>query len=46
VIGRRSVDVTRTTAYKSAGMALFDLFVAKELYERAKALNIGQDIDI
>jgi ornithine cyclodeaminase len=46
VIGRRSVDVTRTTACKSAGMALFDLFVAKVLYDRAKASNVGADVAI
>jgi ornithine cyclodeaminase len=46
VTGRRSVDVTRTTVYKSAGMALFDLFVAKVLYDRAKAVNVGADVAI
>jgi ornithine cyclodeaminase/alanine dehydrogenase-like protein (mu-crystallin family) len=42
--GRRSVDVNRTTAYKSVGMALFDLFVARVLYDAAKAQGIGQEI--
>jgi ornithine cyclodeaminase len=44
VLGRRSVDVTRTTAFKSTGMALFDLFVAKALYERAGEANVGRDV--
>ncbi|WP_158267124.1 ornithine cyclodeaminase family protein [Chitinophaga niastensis] len=42
--GEVKVDVTGTTAYKSAGMALFDLFMAKALYEAAKARNIGTHI--
>ncbi|WP_212004711.1 ornithine cyclodeaminase family protein [Chitinophaga sp. HK235] len=42
--GEVKVDVTRTTAYKSAGMALFDLFMAKALYEAAQARNIGTNI--
>ncbi|MCW3465134.1 ornithine cyclodeaminase family protein [Chitinophaga nivalis] len=43
--GEIQVDVAGTTAYKSAGMALFDLFVAKALYETAKSRRIGTDID-
>ncbi|RBL90366.1 ornithine cyclodeaminase family protein [Chitinophaga flava] len=42
--GEVKIDVTRTTAYKSAGMALFDLFMAKALYETAKARDIGTNI--
>jgi ornithine cyclodeaminase/alanine dehydrogenase-like protein (mu-crystallin family) len=42
--GRRSVDVTRTTAYKSAGMALYDLYVAKALYEAARRRGVGQEV--
>lgn len=41
--GRRSVDVARTTAYKSAGMALYDLYVAKALYEAARRRGVGQE---
>lgn len=42
--GEVKVDVNGTTAFKSAGMALFDLFMAKTLYERAMAGNIGTDV--
>jgi len=35
ITGGRKVDVNETTVYKSAGMALFDLFVAKAMYEQA-----------
>ncbi|SKA44411.1 ornithine cyclodeaminase [Chitinophaga eiseniae] len=42
--GEEKVDVHGTTAYKSAGMALFDLFMAKALYEKAKAGRVGMDV--
>ncbi|HVI46487.1 MAG TPA: ornithine cyclodeaminase family protein [Chitinophaga sp.] len=42
--GEVKIDVTRTTAYKSAGMALFDLFMARALYETALVQNIGTNI--
>jgi ornithine cyclodeaminase/alanine dehydrogenase-like protein (mu-crystallin family) len=35
ILGERKVNVHKTTVYKSAGMALFDLFVAKAMYEQA-----------
>ena len=35
ITGERKVNVNETTVYKSAGMALFDLFVAKAMYEQA-----------
>jgi len=35
ITGERKIDVNGTTVYKSAGMALFDLFVAKAMYEQA-----------
>jgi ornithine cyclodeaminase len=44
VLGRRSVNVNRTTAYKTAGSALFDLFAAQALYERARRRGIGGKI--
>jgi ornithine cyclodeaminase/alanine dehydrogenase-like protein (mu-crystallin family) len=44
--GRRSVEVTGTTAFKSAGMALYDLYVAKALYEAARRRNIGQEVTL
>ncbi len=44
VAGMRSVDVTGTTAYKSAGMALYDLFVARALYQVARRRGAGVEI--
>ena len=39
------VDVHTTTAYKSAGMAVYDLFVAQAIYERALKLQVGTDVE-
>jgi len=39
-----TVDVNKTTVYKSAGMALFDLFVAQAMYEQAVKLGIGTEV--
>lgn len=44
--GRRTLDVARTTAYKSAGMALFDLYVAKALHEAARRRGVGQEVTL
>ena len=41
VAGRRTVDVNRTTAFKSVGMALYDLYVAAAFYEHAVANGVG-----
>jgi len=38
------VDVNKTTVYKSAGMALFDLFVAQAMYEQAVKMKIGTEV--
>jgi ornithine cyclodeaminase/alanine dehydrogenase-like protein (mu-crystallin family) len=46
VTGERAVDQTRTTAYKSTGMALFDLFVARALYETAERQGVGREITL
>lgn len=46
VSGRRTIDAARTTAYKSAGMALYDLYVAKALYEAARRRNVGQEVTL
>ena len=46
IAGRRSVDVTRTTAYKSAGMALYDLYVARAVYEAARRHRTGQEVTL
>jgi ornithine cyclodeaminase/alanine dehydrogenase-like protein (mu-crystallin family) len=42
--GEVMVDVNATTVFKSAGMALFDLFVARALYERAITRNVGINV--
>ena len=42
--GDRSVNVNGTTVYKSAGMALFDLFVAKRMYEQAMKDKKGTSV--
>ena len=44
--GRRSVEVTRTTAYKSAGMALYDLYVARALHQAAVRRGVGQEVSL
>ncbi len=35
ILGERKVDPNETTVFKSAGMALFDLFVAQAIYKKA-----------
>jgi ornithine cyclodeaminase len=44
--GERAIDIARTTVFKSVGMALYDLFVAKALLDEAKRRGVGRDIDI
>ncbi|HEX4618964.1 MAG TPA: ornithine cyclodeaminase family protein [Steroidobacteraceae bacterium] len=44
--GARTIDPERTTAYKSAGMALYDLYVAKALYEAARRRGVGQEVSL
>jgi ornithine cyclodeaminase len=44
--GRRRIDVARTTVYKSAGMALYDLHVAKAVYEAARRRGVGQEVSL
>ncbi|SRR5258706_7421965 len=44
ITGERTINVNETTAYKSAGMALFDLFVAKAMYEQAVKQNKGINV--
>jgi ornithine cyclodeaminase/alanine dehydrogenase-like protein (mu-crystallin family) len=46
VAGRRSVDVRATTAYKSVGMALYDLVAAQVAYSAAKLRGIGREIEL
>ncbi len=45
VTGRRTIDVNRATAFKSVGMALYDLYVAAAFYEHAVASDIGSQLD-
>lgn len=44
VTGEKKIDVNETTVYKSAGMALFDLFVAKAMYEQALKEKKGIEV--
>lgn len=46
VMGKRAVDVSRTTAYKSVGAAMFDLFVAEAFYRAATARGVGVDVPL
>lgn len=46
VVGRRTIDVSRTTAYKSVGMALYDVYVADAFYQAAEQRNIGRELDL
>ena len=46
VSGTRTLDVARTTAFKSAGMALYDLYVAQALYAAARERGVGQEITL
>ena len=43
--GKRAIDVNRTTVYKSAGMALFDLYVAQAMYVSALSQGIGTSVE-
>lgn len=44
--GRRSVDVRATTAYKSVGMALYDLVAAQVAYNAARLRGIGREVEL
>jgi ornithine cyclodeaminase len=46
VTGRRKIDVDRTTAFKSVGMALYDLYVAAAFHEHAVANGVGANVQI
>ena len=41
----QKLDVEKTTLYKSVGMALFDIFVANYIYEKAIENKIGTILD-
>lgn len=46
VAGVRTPDIARTTAYKSVGNAMYDLFVAHQFYRAAVSKGIGQALDL
>jgi ornithine cyclodeaminase/alanine dehydrogenase-like protein (mu-crystallin family) len=46
VSGRRSVDVHSTTAYKSVGMALYDVVAAQVAYNAARLRGMGREIEL
>jgi ornithine cyclodeaminase/alanine dehydrogenase-like protein (mu-crystallin family) len=45
VTGQRTIDVNRTTAFKSVGSALYDLYAAAAFYEHAAASGVGAHVD-
>lgn len=45
VVQKRRIDTTATTAYKSVGSAMYDLFVAQALFKAAKEQGLGVEID-
>jgi ornithine cyclodeaminase len=45
VVGRRSVDTERTTAFKSVGNALYDLYGAATMFAEAQRLDRGTLLD-
>ncbi|MEP7246360.1 MAG: ornithine cyclodeaminase family protein [Gammaproteobacteria bacterium] len=45
VSGKRTVDTTRTTAVKSVGMALYDLYAARAFLDAAERLGRGTPLD-
>jgi ornithine cyclodeaminase/alanine dehydrogenase-like protein (mu-crystallin family) len=46
VTAKRQFDVRRTTAYKTVGAAMYDLFVAQAYYQEAKARGLGSEITL
>jgi ornithine cyclodeaminase len=46
ISGERRLDVTRTTVFKSVGMALYDLHVARALYEEARRRHAGCEVQL
>ena len=45
-INKKEKKMDETIFFKSVGMALLDLYVAKTIYEKAIELNVGQKIEI
>jgi len=46
VMGTRVVDVSRTTAYKTVGAAMYDLFTAEAFYRAAKSRGVGVEVPL
>jgi ornithine cyclodeaminase len=46
VAGRRTFDPTQTTAFKSVGLAVYDVCVAQALFQEAVRLGIGQEVTL
>jgi len=44
VLGKRAIDTSRTTAYKTVGAAMYDLFVAEAFYRAAKSRGVGVEV--
>jgi len=42
---KRAIDINRTTVFKSAGMALFDLYVAQAMYSVAITQGVGTTVE-
>ncbi|MEZ4885973.1 MAG: ornithine cyclodeaminase family protein [Chitinophagales bacterium] len=42
--GKTIVAEASTTCYKSVGMALFDVMVAEQIYQKACEMGVGQDL--
>lgn len=45
ITGEISIDDSKTTFFKSVGMALFDLLTAEIIYTNARKYNIGQEVN-
>lgn len=46
IAGRRVLDVNCMTAFKSVGMAAYDLYVAKAMHEEAVRRGVGLHVDL
>jgi ornithine cyclodeaminase/alanine dehydrogenase-like protein (mu-crystallin family) len=46
ITGVRAAVTARTTAYKSVGAAMYDLFVAQALYGAAQSRGVGTEINL
>lgn len=46
IAGKRTINTRRTTAYKTVGMAAYDLFAAQAFYHAAKSRSVGQEVSL